>query len=111
MDQTDYEQYEEPEVEVKNPKSSGGADPLGLFNPRVLPDNSQQGSVAPEQRPSPVETPTTQASAVPLLNSEPVNSAPVNRERYAALFPNDSISSMLTPTRQMARGGIASLMR
>jgi len=111
MDQTDYEQYEEPEVEVKNPKSSGGADPLGLFNPRVLPDNSQQGSVAPEQRPSPVETPTTQASAVPLLNSEPVNSAPVNRERYAALFPNDPISSMLTPTRQMARGGIASLMR
>ena len=81
---------------------------------RNLPTNDQQGAFVPppvQQRPSSVVSPTTQASAVPLLNSEPVNSAPVNRERYAALFPNDPISSMLTPTRQMARGGIASLMR
>ena len=78
---------------------------------RNLPPNDQQGSLAPVQRPSPVGTPTTQASAVPL------SSAPVNRERYAALFPNDSISSMMqqTPAQQpvqfAARGGIASLMR
>jgi len=78
---------------------------------RNLPPNDQQGSLAPVQSPSPVGTPTTQASAVPL------SSAPVNRERYAALFPNDSISSMMqqTPAQQpvqfAARGGIASLMR
>ena len=78
---------------------------------RNLPPNDQQGSVAPVQRPSPVGPPTTQASAVPL------SSAPVNRERYAALFPNDSISNMIqqTPAQQpvqfAARGGIASLMR
>jgi len=80
---------------------------------RNLPPNDQQGSLAPVQSPSLAGSPTTQASAVPLSSPEPVNSAPVNRERYAALFPNDSISGMLTqpPTQQMARGGIASLMR
>ena len=72
---------------------------------------SQQGSLSPVQRPSPVGPPTTQASAVPSSPPPPVNSGPVDRTRYAALFPNDTISSMLTPTRQMARGGIASLMR
>ena len=79
----------------------------------VLPPNDQQGSLAPVQRPSPVGPPTTQASAVPSSPPSPVNSAPVDRTRYAALFPNDSISGMLTqpPTQQMARGGIASLMR
>ena len=80
---------------------------------RNLPPNDQQGSLAPVQRPSPVGPPTTQASAVPSSPPPPVNSAPVDRTRYAALFPNDSISGMLTqpPTQQMARGGIASLMR
>ena len=80
---------------------------------RNLPPNDQQGSLAPVQRPSPVGPPTTQASAVPSSPPSPVNSAPVDRTRYAALFPNDSISGMLTqpPTQQMARGGIASLMR
>ena len=79
--------------------------------PNPLPDG--YGSLAPVQRPSPVGPPTTQASAVPSSPPSPVNSAPVDRTRYAALFPNDSISGMLTqpPTQQMARGGIASLMR
>jgi hypothetical protein len=110
MDQTDYEQYEEPTVEVENPKSSSGADPMGLFKPR-LPPNDQQGSLAPVQKPSPVGPPTTQASAVPSSPPPPVNSGPVDRTRYAALFPNDSISSMMQQTQPMARGGIASLMR
>ena len=74
---------------------------------RNLPRNDQGASLA---RP-----PTNQALAVPLSSPQPVNSAPVNRERYAALFPNDPISNMITqaqpPARQMARGGIASLMR
>ena len=78
-----------------------------------LPPNNQRASLPPIQRPSPVGPPTTQASAVPSSPPSPVNSGPVDRTRYAALFPNDSISGMLTqpPTQQMARGGIASLMR
>jgi len=119
MGQESYEPYVDPDAGVdpeEAPKSfprfQGGADPAGLFKPR-LPPNDQQGSLAPVQRPSPVGPPTTQASAVPSSPPTPVNSGPVDRTRYAALFPNDSISGMLTqpPTQQMARGGIASLMR
>ena len=83
----------------------------------VLPSNDQQGAVAPAprppvQRPSPVAPPTTQASAVlsPSPDPAPVNSGPVDRTKYAALFPNDSISNMMQ-ARSMSRGGIASLMR
>ena len=81
---------------------------------RGLPSNDQQGAVAPAprppvQRPSPVATPTTRASAVPSPAPAPVNSGPVDRTRYAALFPNDPIVSMMQP-RQMRRGGIASLL-
>ena len=83
---------------------------------RNLPPNDQQGAVAPVQRPSPVETPTTQARAVPSPDPVPVNSGPVDRTRYAALFPNDSISGMMQAAhggeaKKMRRGGIASLMR
>jgi len=77
--------------------------------PNPLPDGF--GSLSPVQRPSPVGPPTTQASAVPSSPPPPVNSGPVDRTRYAALFPNDTISSMMQQTQQMARGGIASLMR
>ena len=76
--------------------------------PNPLPDG--YGSLAPEQRPSPVVSPTTQASAVPSPAPAPVNSGPVDRTRYAALFPNDSISGMMK-TQMLSRGGIASLMR
>ena len=83
----------------------------------VIPSNDQQSSVAPAprppvQRPSPVAPPTTQASAVlsPSPDPAPVNSGPVDRTKYAALFPNDSISNMMQ-ARSMSRGGIASLMR
>ena len=74
--------------------------------------NDQQGAVAPPprppvQRPSPAVPPTTQASAVPSPAPAPASSGPVDRTRYAALFPNDSISGMM----KMRRGGIASLMR
>jgi len=88
---------------------------------RNLPPNDQQGAVAPApqppvQRPSPVATPTTQASAVPSPSPapEPASSGPVDRTRYAALFPNDMASSMINQNRgpqTFARGGIASLMR
>lgn len=80
----------------------------------TLPSNDQQGAVAPPPRPavqtpSPVGPPTTQALAVPSPAPAPVNSGPVDRTRYAALFPNDPIVSMMQP-RQMRRGGIASLL-
>ena len=74
----------------------------------ALPPNDQQGAVTPPvQRPSPAAPPTTQASAVPSPAPAPASSGPVDRTRYAALFPNDSISGMM----KMRRGGIASLMR
>ena len=88
-----------------------------FFIQNVLPSNDQQGAVAPpprppvQQRPSPVVPPTTQASAVPSPAPAPASSGPVDRTRYAALFPNDSISGMMKTTQQMSRGGIASLMR
>ena len=117
MGQESYEPYVDPDAGVEpeeasktRPRFKSGADPAGLFKPR-LPSNDQQGSLAPVQRPSPVGPPTTQASAVPSSPPPPVNSAPVDRTRYAALFPNDTISSMMQQTQQMARGGIASLMR
>ena len=77
---------------------------------RNLPTNDQQGAFVPppvQQRPSPAVPPTTQASAVPSPAPAPASSGPVDRTRYAALFPNDSISGMM----KMRRGGIASLMR
>jgi len=85
-----------------------------FFIQNVLPSNDQQGAVAPPPRPpvptpSPVGPPTTRASAVPSPAPAPVNSGPVDRTRYAALFPNDPIVSMMQP-RQMRRGGIASLL-
>ena len=81
---------------------------------RNLPPNDQQGAFVPPSnfpaRPSPVVSPTTQASAVPSPAPAPINSGPVDRTRYAALFPNDSISGMMK-TQMLSRGGIASLMR
>jgi len=79
-----------------------------------LPTNDQQGAFVPppvQQRPSPVVPPTTQASAVLSPAPAPASSGPVDRTKYAALFPNDSISGMMKTTQQMSRGGIASLMR
>ena len=88
---------------------------------RNLPTNDQQGAVAPAPRPpvprpSPVATPTNQALAVPSPSPapEPASSGPVDRTRYAALFPNDMASAMINQNRgpqTFARGGIASLMR
>ena len=87
----------------------------------VSPPNDQQGAVAPAPRPtvprtSPVATPTNQALAVPSPSPAPApaSSGPVDRTRYAALFPNDMASGMINQNRgpqTFARGGIASLMR
>ena len=86
----------------------------------VLPSNDPQSAVVPRPRPpvptpSPVVTPTTQALAVPSSSPAPVNSGPVDRTRYAALFPNDPISGMMQAAyggeaKKMRRGGIASLL-
>jgi len=85
---------------------------------KKLPSNDQQGAVAPApvavpaprppvQRPSPVATPTTRASAVPSPSPDPapVNTGPVDRTRYAALFPNDMASGMIRQSQ-----GIGSLI-
>ena len=83
-----------------------------FFIQNVLPSNDQQGAVAPAprppvQRPSPVGPPTTQASAVPSPAPDPVpvNTGPVDRTRYAALFPNDMASGMIRQSQ-----GIGSLI-
>jgi hypothetical protein len=83
-----------------------------FFIQNVLPSNDQQGAVAPAprppvQRPSPVGPPTTQASAVPSPSPDPapVNTGPVDRTRYAALFPNDMASGMIRQSQ-----GIGSLI-
>ena len=82
-----------------------------------LPPNDQQGAVIPPvPRPSPVGPPTTRALAVPSPSPAPApaSSGPVDRTRYAALFPNDMASGMINQNRgpqTFARGGIASLMR
>ena len=82
-----------------------------LSVPSPAPEKSTQAFVPRfPARPSPVVSPTTQASAVPSPAPAPVNSGPVDRTRYAALFPNDSISGMMK-TQMLSRGGIASLMR
>ena len=138
MASPDYEPYEEPETEVEEVvtptdfSQMSGAEIRAMINSgeiksredqkraqealrrRRLPSNDQQGAVAPPPRPpvptpSPVGPPTTRASAVPSPAPAPVNSGPVDRTRYAALFPNDPIVSMMQP-RQMRRGGIASLL-
>jgi hypothetical protein len=111
----EFDQYESIEPPTLQEKIEDAAleknKPIGAGPTRrnVLPRNDQGASLA--------GPPTTQASAVPLSSPKPVNSAPVNRERYAALFPNDPISNMITqtpaqkPVQFAARGGIASLMR
>ena len=88
---------------------------------RLQSINDQQGAVAPAPRPpvprpSLVAPPTNQALAVPSPSPAPApaSSGPVDRTRYAALFPNDMASSMINQNRgpqTFARGGIASLMR
>ena len=91
--------------------------PRPFFIQNVLPSNDQQGAVTPPvPRPSPVGPPTTRASAVPSPTPAPApaSSGPVDRTRYAALFPNDMASGMINQNRgpqTFARGGIASLMR
>ena len=87
------------------------------FAPRFPGDTPrQQEMVSRNQRPSPVATPTNQALAVPSPTPAPApaSSGPVDRTRYAALFPNDMASGMINQNRgpqTFARGGIASLMR
>jgi hypothetical protein len=67
---------------------------------------------ASNQKP-PVGNPTTQAAlpAAPQTSVAAGTNNPQVRQTYAALFPNDPISSMITQQpRSFRRGGIASLM-
>jgi hypothetical protein len=70
----------------------------------VRPDNTQQGSLMPTGAPTPnvgsAPLSIQQASAAPGPTIQ--NSGPVDRERFAALFPNDS-------TTQLMKSGIGSL--
>ena len=84
----------------------------------VIPSNGQQGAVAPPPppppNPLPVASPTTRAAVVPSPAPAPASSGPVDRARYASLFPNDMVSGMVNSNRgsqTFARGGIVSLMR
>ena len=82
----------------------------------VIPSNGQQGAVAPPPPPNPlpVASPTTRAAVVPSPAPAPASSGPVDRTRYASLFPNDMVSGMVNSNRgsqTFARGGIVSLMR
>jgi len=61
----------------------------------------------------PVVPPTPQAQAAPPPN-QASSSGPVDRGRYAALFPNDMVSGLVNPNRgqrTFAQGGIVSLMK
>ena len=81
-------------------------DPSPVVVPKipVRPDNTQQGSLMPTGAPTPnvgsAPLSIQQASAAPGPTIQ--NSGPVDRERFAALFPNDS-------TTQLMKSGIGSL--
>ena len=81
-------------------------DPSPVVVPKipVRPDNTQQGSLMPTGAPTPdvgsAPLSIQQASAAPGPSIQ--NSGPVDRERFAALFPNDS-------TTQLMKSGIGSL--
>jgi len=94
---------------------SGRNDPRRSKNPMQLspqPSAGSGGRNAP--RKPPVGNPTTQAAlpaAAPTLAAAGTYTNPNIRQTYAALFPNDPISSMITQQpRSFRRGGIASLM-
>jgi len=70
--------------------------------------NDRQSQATP-----PVVPPTPQAQAAPPPN-QASSSGPVDRGRYAALFPNDMVSGLVDPNRgqrTFAQGGIVSLMK
>ena len=70
--------------------------------------NDRQSQATP-----PVVPPTPQAQAAPPPN-QASSSGPVDRGRYAALWPNDMVSGLVNPNRgqrTFAQGGIVSLMK
>ena len=105
MGSEEFDRYVEPEEAVEE-----------AVPPSPIPSNGQQGAVAPPPPPNPlpVASPTTRAAVVPSPAPAPASSGPVDRTRYASLFPNDMVSGMVNSNRgsqTFARGGIVSLMR
>ena len=76
-----------------------------LEEPIVKKDPTiETSAVVPEQRVSPVQTPNPLLISQNLPQAQPAAaSGPVDRTKYAALFPNDMASSMI-------KGGIGGLM-
>jgi len=80
------------------------------FDPSTLRDDTEEkietSAVVPEPRVSPVQTPNPLliSQNLPQARPQPATaSGPVDRTKYAALFPNDMASSMI-------KGGIGGLM-
>ena len=102
------------ESEKQDRYRSGRNDPRRFRKPMQLspqPSAGSGGRNAP--RKPPVGNPTTQAAlpAAPQTSVAAGTNNPQVRQTYAALFPNDPISSMITQQpRSFRRGGIASLM-
>ena len=87
-------------VQELNEEEGGGDQPLPGTLRSTVPQTSQQSFLQSPVPAQPVAQPTTTlASATP-----PAPSGPVDRSRFAALFPNDMASGMI---RQQ---GIGSLM-
>ena len=77
-------------------------DALNLQNQEE--EKIETSAVVPEQRVSPVQTPNPLLISQNLPQAQPAAaSGPVDRTKYAALFPNDMASSMI-------KGGIGGLM-
>jgi hypothetical protein len=86
--------------------------PEGDFDPTQDDARATPMRLSPLPKP-PVGNPTTQAAlpAAPQTSVAAGTNNPQVRQTYAALFPNDPISSMITQQpRSFRRGGIASLM-
>ena len=84
-----------------------------LVKQRKLRDNFLNRLRQDAYEATPVVPPTSQAQAAPPPN-QAASSGPVDRGRYAALFPNDMVSGLVDPNhreRTFAQGGIVSLMK
>jgi len=88
MTDDEYEQQPPPPPEQTLPR----LEPVPVPQNQTLPSNTQSGNLVP-----PVKVPTTDGGALPSPNQQaaatflvsPTSSGPVDRARFAALFPED----------------------